>query len=324
LIGGIIASLLFFASVIAHELSHSIVAIRNGIPVKSVTLFIFGGVARITREATRPVTELVMAGAGPLSSLVIGGIFGAFWLLLRGGEQLMAAGLVLWLAQVNLLVAAFNLIPGFPLDGGRVLRAFLWRRSGNYVSATRTASMVGRGVAYSFILGGIVMIFVVNPFNGLWLAFIGWFLENAANASYRQVKFREGLRGLSARDVMSSSCPSVPPHLSLREFVQSYVLPGGGNYFLVSEGGKLMGIITFRNIKQVPQHLWDTTTVRESMVPSERVMVAQIDEDATSIIERMNEQGISQMPVVSEGRVVGVVTRDHLLHLIGARSKLKM
>jgi Zn-dependent protease len=209
---GAVTSLIFFASVVAHELAHSIVAIHNGIPVTSITLFIFGGVAQITQEPKRPRAELVMTAAGPLCSLLIGGIFGAFWFLMRDSGQLLIADLALWLGMINLMLACFNLIPGFPLDGGRLLRAILWQRWGNYLRATLAASMTGRGIGYLFILGGLVMIFTVSPFNGVWLAFIGWFLENAATTSYRQAKLQDSFRGFTAQEIIDSKSHSVSPY----------------------------------------------------------------------------------------------------------------
>jgi len=190
----IAASLLFFASVLAHELAHSLVGRANGIPVKSITLFIFGGVALMTREATRPNAELKMAAAGPACSLAIGGLFALIWLVTRGVATSVAemAG---WLAVINIALAVFNMIPGFPLDGGRIFRAILWRATGNYQRSTLLATWVGRGVAYLFILGGILIIllhpFGLSWFDGVWLAFIGWFLGNAASASYRQAQWPE-------------------------------------------------------------------------------------------------------------------------------------
>ncbi len=186
---GTATSLLFFTSVLAHELSHSLVGRANGIPVRSITLFLFGGVAHMTREATRHGAELRMALAGPVASLVIGGIFFLFHLLLQNIIEPVAA-LAFWLAQINVVLAIFNLIPGFPLDGGRVFRSLLWRFTGNYQRATRIAVEVGRGVGYLFVAGGIVLMFLYpgNWFNGLWLAFIGLFLTYVATASYRQAQ----------------------------------------------------------------------------------------------------------------------------------------
>ena len=187
---GIITSLLFFASVVAHELAHSLVGRANGIPIVSITLFIFGGVAQMTREATRSGAELKMAAAGPICSLVIGGLFGLLWLIMPNVTEPIAI-MILWLAVMNGVLAAFNLIPGFPLDGGRVFRSLLWRFTGDYSRSTRIATRVGQGIGYLFILGGISIIFLhpfgLSWFDGIWIAFIGWFLESAAAASYRQI-----------------------------------------------------------------------------------------------------------------------------------------
>ncbi|MFH1003355.1 MAG: site-2 protease family protein, partial [Chloroflexota bacterium] len=192
----LVTSLLFFSSVLAHELSHSLVGRANGVPIKSITLFIFGGVAQMTREAARPGAEFKMAVAGPGCSLVLGGLFALLgWLVPVGVVQEMAS----WLAYINIALAVFNLIPGFPLDGGRVFRSLVWRLSGNYRRATRIATLVGRGVGYLFMLGGLAIV-IFRPggldwFSGLWLAFIGWFLENAASASYRQMRQAEAMGG---------------------------------------------------------------------------------------------------------------------------------
>ena len=322
---GITTSLLFFASVLAHELSHSLVGRVNGVPIKSITLFIFGGVAQMTREATRASAELKMAAAGPASSLVIGGLFGLVWFLTRGILEPLAA-MALWLAQVNVLLAAFNLIPGFPLDGGRVFRSILWRSTGNYGRSTRIATRVGQGVGYLFILGGILIIFLLPQawFSGLWLAFIGWFLENAASASYRQVQWREALHGFTAADVMTSDCPVAPSDITVSQLVQRYVIPSGRRFFMVADEDRLQGILTLHNIKSVPQKDWDVTSVREIMTTVDKLKVAYPGQDALSIMEQMDESDINQMPVVSEGRVVGLVAHDNLLRFLRIRSELGM
>jgi len=187
---GIITSLLFFASVVAHELAHSLVGRANDIPIESITLFIFGGVAQMTREATRPGAELKMAAAGPICSLVIGGLFALIWLFMPNLPQPIGI-MILWLAVMNSILAAFNLIPGFPLDGGRVFRSLLWHFTGSYSRSSRIAMRVGQGIGYLFILGGISIIFLhpfgLSWFEGIWIAFIGWFLQSAASASYRQI-----------------------------------------------------------------------------------------------------------------------------------------
>ncbi len=211
---GIITSLLFFGSVVAHELAHSLVGRANGVPIDSITLFIFGGVAQMTKEATHPGAELKMAAAGPISSLVIGGLFGLFWFLVPNMAEPVGV-MVVWLAVMNGILAVFNLIPGFPLDGGRVFRSLLWHFTGSYSRSTRIATRVGQGIGYLFILGGISIIFLhpfgLSWFDGVWFAFIGWFLGSAASASYRQIRWQEALYGLTASQVTPSDYQVVPP-----------------------------------------------------------------------------------------------------------------
>jgi len=322
---GIITSLLFFASVVAHELAHSLVGRANGIPIKSITLFIFGGVAQMTREATKASAELKMAAAGPACSLAIGGLCALLWFFTQGMIEPIAA-MFQWLAYVNVLLAVFNLIPGFPLDGGRVFRSLLWRFTGNYKRSTRIATQVGRGVGYLFILGGILIIFLrpfgLGWFSGLWLAFIGWFLENAASASYRQAQWRETLQGFTVSQAMTSDCPVVPPSATVNQLVREHILISGHRCFMVSDESRLMGILTLHNIKSVPQPKWDMTQVTEIMTPVDKLKVAHPNQDMLSVLEQMDENDINQMPVVSEGRVIGLIARDNLLRLLHTRSQL--
>lgn len=322
---GIVTSLLFFASVVAHELAHSLVARFYGIPVKGITLFIFGGMAQIAREAARPGVELKMAAAGPACSLVIGGLFALLWLSTQGVIEPIAA-LAFWLAQINVVLAVFNLIPGFPLDGGRVFRSLLWRFTGNYRRSTQIAVRVGQGVGYLFILLGILVIllrpFGLGWFSGLWLAFIGWFLENAASSSYRQVKWRDTLHGFSASQVMTSVYPTVPSNITVRELVQDYILTGGHHVFMVADEGRLVGILTLDDIKSVSQPSWEATQVREIMTPVDKLKVVHPDQDALSLLEQMEADDINQMPVVSGDRVIGLVTRDNLIRFLRIRSEL--
>jgi len=321
---GIITSLLFFASVLAHELAHSLVGRANGIPIKSITLFIFGGVAQMTREATKASAELKMAAAGPVCSLAIGGLFGLIWLFTKDAAASVAE-VTGWLAIINVTLAAFNLIPGFPLDGGRVFRSLMWRFSGNYQRSTRIATRLGQGVAYAFILGGILWMFLLRDWlSGLWLMLIGWFLQGTASMSYRQAQWREALHGLKASQMMTSEYLVVPPGITVRQLVQEYVLPRGYHLFLVTEGDRLRGILTMHNIKSVPQSKWDMTQVEQIMVPPERLKVASPDQDALSIADKMDENEINQMPVVSEGRVMGLVTRDNLLRFLRTRTELRI
>ncbi len=320
---GILTSLLFFASVVAHELAHSLVARINGIPVKSITLFIFGGIAHIAREAARPSAEFKMAAAGPACSLVLGGLFGLLWLFSRGVIEPIAA-MAFWLARINVILAAFNLIPGFPLDGGRVFRSLLWHFTGDYKRSTLVAVRVGQGVGYLFILGGILIVFLLPHqwFSGLWFAFIGWFLGNAASASYRQAQWRAALLGFSASQVMTSDCPVVPSNITVSRLVQGYVFTSGHRFFLVADDSGFKGIVTLHNIKSISQQNWDMTPVKEIMTPVDKVKVAHPNQDALNILEQMDEYNINQMPVVSEGRVIGLIARDNLIRFLRTRSEL--
>ena len=320
---GIATSLLFFTSVVAHELSHSLVGRANGIPVRSITLFIFGGVAHMTREATRHGAEFRMALAGPLASLVIGGLFFLLHLLLEGVSEPVAA-LAFWLAQINVVLALFNLIPGFPLDGGRVFRSLLWRFSGDYKKATRIAFEVGRAVGYLFIASGIILIFLYPGrwFNGLWLAFIGLFLTYVATASYRQAQWQAALQGIRVADVMTTTCPVLSPDMAISRVVQEYIFIGGHSCFMVTGNGQLQGILTLQNIKSVERKNWDSTSVGDVMTPSESLKVVPPDEEVLSVIEQMEEYSISQMPVSSEGRIIGLIARDDIMRLLYTRSRL--
>lgn len=330
---GIAACLLFFGSVIAHELAHSLVGRANGIPVKSITLFLFGGVAQMTREAKRPNAELKMAAAGPLCSLAIGGVFSLISFL-NPDMSMPVARMVQWLAFMNFALAAFNLIPGFPLDGGRLFRSAVWRFTGDYRRSTRIATRVGEGVGYAFIGGGIAIVvlsvFNLSPFglswfnwfSGVWMVFIGWFLKNAASASYRQAQWRETLKGFTAAQVMTVSCPVIPSDITISQLVQEHVLPRGCHLFMVADEGGLQGILTLQNIKSVPRQEWGVTKVKDVITPIDKLKVAHPSQDVLSVLEQMDESGINEVPVVSEGRVIGLIVRDDLVRFLHTRSEL--
>ena len=215
---GIITSLVFFASVVAHELAHSLMGRANGIPIESITLFIFGGIAEMTEEPKQPGAELKMAVAGPVCSLTIGSLFGFLWLLIPNLAQPVAV-MILWLAVINGALAVFNLIPGFPLDGGRILRSIIWHFTGNYYRSTRIATRLGQAVGCLFILGGIVIIFLrpfdLSWFEGLWMVVIGWFVLSTASASYRELRWQEVNAIFTVSDVQSADSPSVPPDVAV-------------------------------------------------------------------------------------------------------------
>lgn len=322
---GLATSLLFFASVVAHELGHSVVAIRTGLPVQSITLFVFGGVARIVREPTRPVQELWIALAGPAVSVTLGLLFGVLAFSLPDPGAPLAA-LAEWLSYINFVLAIFNLIPGFPLDGGRVLRAILWGTLGDLVRATHIASRVGQGVAYLFIAAG-VFIFLRGAeywLNGIWLAFIGWFLHNAASMSYKQLLFQRMLGGHMARELlrMQGDAPRVSPALTLDRLVNEYAFTTGRRSFPVVEGDRPLGLVTLRQIKHIPREDWPLTRVEAVMTPLVEAVWVGPEESLSLVLERMSSNGVNQVLVVQEGKLLGLISRDQLLEFIRTRAEL--
>jgi Zn-dependent protease/CBS domain-containing protein len=322
---GVLTSLLFFASIITHELAHSILAIRNNIPVKEITLFVFGGVSQITKEATHPRAELSIAIVGPLTSLALAGVFYGLYLLLTGAQQILAASLMQWLAWINVVLAAFNLIPGFPLDGGRIFRALVWHRNHDYHRATRIATRVGQGIAYAFIAGGIVIIifFTRYWFDGMWLMFIGWFLSDAARASYQQVLLRDALTGITVRQVTDYNCPLIPPHMSLMELVQQHILPAGRSCFLVSLGAELAGLVTLQEIKKVRRTRWATTTVQDIMTPASKIKMAYANQDILTVLQETNGENANHIPVIEDGKVIGVINREDIGRFLRTRAEFR-
>ncbi len=318
---GLATSVLFFVSVLLHELAHSFVAKARGLPVRDITLFIFGGVSQIGEEPETAGTEFVMALVGPLTSFALGVIFGAVWFLSRGINEPLAA-LGQYLALINVILGFFNMIPGFPLDGGRVLRSILWQGTGNLTRATRWASLVGQAVAYLFILWGIWQIFTGNWVGGLWIAFIGWFLDNAASSSYRQLTVRNLLAGHTVSEVMSQECPEVDAGLTLDRLVSEHMLRTGARCFPVIEGGTLRGLLTLHNIKGVSQDRWATTTVDQVMTRVEELKRVGPDEELWTAMQNMTEEGVNQLPVMDDGQLLGMLGRDNVLSFIRIKGEL--
>jgi len=305
---GIVTSLLFFASVLTHEMAHSIVSRLQGVPVRDITLFIFGGAARISQEPRRPRDEFLMAVVGPVMSLALALGFGLLWWLSRAADTPFHV-LTGWLSGTNFALAVFNMIPGFPLDGGRVFRAIVWSVTGNLRRATRIACTVGRVVAFAFIVFGIWQILTGNWANGIWIAFIGWFLDNAASQSYRQLELEQALAGKQVREVMSP-CPAVAGGLKLDEVVDRAVLPSGERCFAVLAEGRLVGLLTLRRVTAVPRDEWSLTRVDEVMIPLDTLHMVQPTDDLAAVFHTMTAENIDLLPVVEGGQPVGVVSRD--------------
>jgi Zn-dependent protease len=318
---GAITAIFFFASVLVHELGHSVLALREQVPVKDITLFIFGGVAKIGREPPTAGAEFRIAIAGPVSSLVLATVFGLLGSAFAGSP--ISAAPLAYLSRINLLLAVFNMIPGFPLDGGRVLRAALWAYGGSFQNATRWASRAGRVVAYGFILFGVGQILIGNGFlNGLWLVFIGWFLNNAAESSYQQVLLREVLKGVKASSVMTQECATVPGSLSVDQLVEEHVLTGGQRCFFVSDGGNMEGLITLHNLRSVPRERRPGLTSGQVMTRIDGVLQVHPDDDLWNVLQKMDEHDINQVPVMADDKFLGMITRERLLHDIRLRAEL--
>ncbi len=311
---GVITTLLFFVSVLLHELGHSVIALNQGVPVINITLFVFGGVAQIGREPESPGTEFKIAIAGPLTSLLLAGFFTLIGRIF--GFLPTISAVALYLSRINLILAVFNTIPGFPLDGGRVLRAFFWKASGSFRVATTWASYIGQGIAILFIGYGIYQMFTGNILNGLWLVFIGWFMINAANEGHKQVMVRETLINITANHLMTQDCPTVSGEISISDLIDNYVIEERDHCFFIIENGHIEGMLTLHNIKKVKQEKWDTLPVKKIMTPLDDLITASPDENAWILLRRMDEADVNQIPVIEAGQMIGLVTRKNLLHYL--------
>jgi Zn-dependent protease len=321
----VIVALLFFASVLFHELAHAIVARRHGITVKSVTLFIFGGAAALEQEAPNPRVEALVALAGPLTNLVLVPLFLVPWLVTRdaSNELVRAAGVLsFWLAVSNLILGVFNLVPGFPMDGGRVLRAILWRRSGDFMRATRAAARIGRVFALLLIGGGFLMAIVEDLVLGVWLIFIGWFLSQAAEGSYRRVAVERLLEGLHVADAMVHDYPVVSPNLTLDTLAQQAELGGGESFYPVVHDGALAGAIDLAALRRVPREQWPTTRVTDVMRRGDALATLTEQDSLWDAVLRFDETRSEGLPVVDSqdrGRLVGLVTRESVFRALRLR-----
>jgi Zn-dependent protease len=326
-ITALFTAVLFFVTLLLHELAHSLVAQARGLKVKAITLFALGGVSQIEGDATGAKTEFWVAIAGPIASLIIG--FGCIAVAAALGWHPSAeprtgvTAVLVWLGYINVGLGLFNMIPGFPLDGGRVFRAIVWAITKNADRSTRIAARVGQVVAFLFILGGLWSFFGGAGFNGLWTAFIGWFLMDAAQASYAQVDVAAAFRGLPVSDVMSHDCAIVNRDMSLQEFVNTYVLRSGERCFAVEDHGRFVGLITLRDVGAVPRDRWESTTVREAMRPLEELHIITPDTQVLDALKLMAGNDINQLPVVANGALQGIVSRSHLMQLLQARSELQ-
>ncbi|HEU4509279.1 MAG TPA: site-2 protease family protein [Pyrinomonadaceae bacterium] len=322
----IVTALLFFGAIVAHELSHALVAKARGLPVHSITLFALGGVAQMERDAADAKTEFWMGIIGPITSFVIGvaclGITIALgWRPPEFPRDPLPA-MLMWLGYINIGLAIFNMIPGFPLDGGRVLRGLVWWITGNAKRATLIAARVGQVIAFAMIIYGVMQFFGGGGFSGLWLVFIGWFLLSASRESYAQMVITDGLQGLRVADVMSRDFPTVDAYANLQTFAEENLVRTGRRFFIVTLNGKPAGIITPSEVSSIQRARWPYTTVADVMRPLDQTRTVEPSTPITEALELMTGQDLNQLPVVSNGMLAGLISRGHILQLLQTRAEL--
>lgn len=315
-IKGALAALFLFGSVAFHELAHSFVAKRYKISIESITLFIFGGVAQMKGEPPHPKAEFRIAIAGPLSSFFLSVIFFSLTLNTTGGVKALFA----YIAQINMIIGIFNLIPGFPMDGGRVLRSIIWEKKKNFFYATQKASGIGRKIALFFIFLGIFSTFKGIP-GGIWLMLIGWFLYTAAQASYQQSTLQESLSAVKVRDIMVSDLITVGPSLSLEEIVNSYFLRYGFGGFPVVEDGKYLGMITLKEIKDISKNAFEDTKVKEVYLKHKKQWEISPEEDAIKALESMIREDTGRLIVKESDAIVGLITRNGIAKYVQIKGR---
>lgn len=318
-------SILFFVCLLLHELGHSVTSNALGLPIHSITLFIFGGVARLTREPDRPRDEFLIAIMGPAVSVVLGILF----LLLAGlipetSTGLQALGVVAqWLGTINLVLVVFNCIPGFPLDGGRVLRSIVWGLTGDFKKSTRIAAGGGALFAHLLIILGIVRIFMGQQFvGGLWMAFIGWFLLSAARSSVTQIYVKEHLDSMRVGEVYNNNCFRVPASMSVAALIEGPILRQGLRTFFPETDGRLQGLVTLHQVKEVPREERESTPLQAIAHPIDRLHSLDRSDTLWTALQKMDGEGVNQLPVVEDGQLLGILTRETVLRIL--RTKLEL
>ncbi len=321
-IAGAVTSAIFFASLLAHELAHSFVARSKGLQVRGITLFFIGGVSNLGGEPRSAGEEFQISVVGPLTSLLMGGVFAVGWVIIHPFSPGIA-GVSAQLAVINALLAVFNMVPGFPLDGGRVFRSIIWQRTHNLLRSTRIASMVGEGIGYLLMAIGVVFFIFGNLFDGIYFFIVGLFLRGIAAGSYQQMIAEETLSGLKARDAALQSCEIVSPSESVESVVDNYVLLRNIRCFPVQTSDSLLGLVTLEDIRHVPREEWPITPVEKAMKSIDRLHAVSPDEDLRHVLQLMASQDINQVPVVENGRLLGMISRSDILRLIQTRRELQ-
>ncbi|MGB9659580.1 MAG: site-2 protease family protein [Nitrososphaerales archaeon] len=322
-ITGFVSSIILFSSVLFHELFHTYFALKKGISVPSITLFLFGGVTQIAEEPQDPGFEFKMAFAGPASSFLLSFIFGLAWLLASYLDlpPIITAPLNYgWL--INALLGAFNLIPAFPMDGGRILRAAIWKLKKDLIVATRIASNAGGVIAYLFIFFGLFLILFDGLILGFWFILIGWFIKSGAEASLNQTIISQALSDVKVVDIMTKEVHTIPPNASISDVVENYFYKYKHGGFPVVDNGNLLGMLTTQDIRMVAKERWNVLQVRDVMTSSEKLVKSQPEEPVADAFLKLSKRDIGRLPVVEDGKLVGIITRSDIMHIIRVRTEL--
>ncbi len=321
---GIVSAFLLFVSVLLHELSHSYIAKKNGLPIARITLFFFGGVSELSEEPRDAGLEVRMAAAGPLTSFAIAGVAGVLWLLTQVISAPRPIIATLWYtALINAVLGAFNLIPAFPLDGGRVLRGSLWKGSKNLLNATRNATRVSEGISFLMIGAGLLLIVLTADIvNGLWILFLGWFIRSGAESSFKQTQLTEALSGVSVNDIMTKQLLTVSPDITVQNLVHDYFLvhPHGG--YPVVQNDKVLGIVTMDSVRSIPKEKREIELVSQAMVPYERTVTVAPNVSAADALQKIAQKGVGRVLVMDQDKLLGIVSRGDIMRTIKTRQEL--
>lgn len=320
---GVVSALLLFVSVLLHELAHSIVAKKGELKVDKIVLFLFGGVSQIAEEPKSAKEEFKMAFAGPLVSFILAGIFGIIWLFfLMPFGYLVLSSIFAYLAIINLILGVFNLLPGFPLDGGRILRAYWWNKTKDLNRATLVATNVGKGISLLMMLLGAFQIFTGYLIGGVWLVFIGFFLRQAAEAGYQRVLIRDLLSGVKVKELMSQNPICVSPEITISQLVDEYLMKYRFTSFPVCQSGRVLGIITLNSVKQISKESWNQKTIKSSITPISYEFILHPEEEAVEALRKIITSDLGRLPVVEGDRIIGILSRKDIMNLLVIKTDL--
>ena len=322
---GVVSAVILFVSILVHELSHSYVAKKNGLPIARITLFFFGGVSEITEEPQDPGLEVRMAAAGPLMSFVIAAVLGVLWYV---GELSKASVPIIatlgYAGLINALLGAFNLLPAFPLDGGRVFRGSIWKHSNNLIQATKTATRVSEGFSLLMMFGGFVLIIFGDFIDGIWIIVLGWFIKSGAETSLKQTLVGQALTGVSVGNIMTKNVLTVPPEITVQRLVSDYFLVYHHGGYPVVKDGQVLGLVTLQCVRNVPRERREYETAQQAMIPCERAVVVKPSTSALDAMQSMAKNKVGRVLVVDDGKLVGITTREDIVKTVQTRHDLEL